>query len=60
MIDFFIESNVDINLKNKKGEPALHYCCKCNNLEIAKYLVLKWNADTTVKNTLGDSPISIA
>ena len=48
MIDFIMEStsNNDINLKNKNGETALHLCCKAGNQELAKYLVLKYNADT--------------
>jgi ankyrin repeat protein len=57
MVDLF--SDGDINLQNKNGDTPLHISCR-DNPELAKYLVLKYNADSSLKNNLGDSPLEIA
>ena len=52
-------SEVDINYQNKNGDTALHLCSK-DKPDLAKYLVLKFRADHTIKNNIGDSPLEIA
>ena len=53
-------NGVNINHQNKNGETALHTCCKIENIEVTKYILLKCNVNPNIKNSLGDTASQIA
>ena len=55
-----MENNVNIDFQNKNSETALHQCCKIENIEITKYILLKCNANPKIKNSLGDTAFQLA
>lgn len=46
------------SMKDQEGQTALHYAVVCEREEIAEFLV-KENADTTVKDNDGASPLEL-
>jgi len=54
------KSSIDINAKiDKYNNTLLHYCIINNKLNIASFLIKKYNADITIKNNLGMTPKDI-
>src|SRR5437868_2086570 len=51
-----LEQGLNVDVKNKKGETALHIC---NNIEIAKIL-LEYGLDADVEDNYGCTPFSYA
>ena len=49
---------MNIDIQNKFGETPLHICSGQNkNLDLVKLLIMK-GANSSIKNQLGDSPLS--
>ena len=59
LIEFLIQSNVDINLKNADGNTPLHLAVLIKNYDIA-YLLNKLGADLNIKNNKLETPIFLA
>ena len=51
------EIKVDIDEQASQGESALHRACYRNRKEIAKYLVMKHNANTELREKVPNSMI---
>ena len=54
-----LEKKADPNLKDSKGNTALHIACRANNLELVK-LLDRFGAKTKIKNAQGQGAIDIA
>ena len=50
---------IDVNAKDEYGNTALHFAVMRNDVKLMKYL-LKHGARIDVKNTFGESPMSLA
>jgi ankyrin repeat protein len=47
----------------KNNENAIHYCCRCSNIESAKLIIqylVKNNVSLDVQNKNGETPLHIA
>jgi ankyrin repeat protein len=59
-VKFLIDKGINVDLRNKNGESALHLCCgSTSKPQIAELLVLL-GASTGVKNLIGDTPVTLA
>lgn len=57
IINFLIESGIDINAQNKEGCTALMYACTCESYYILKIL-LENNADINIKDKKGKTALN--
>ncbi|KAG4094107.1 ankyrin [Neocallimastix lanati (nom. inval.)] len=57
--EFLLKHNVNINIKNKAGNSALHIAVFNNHLEIVKLLLLN-HADINIKNSEGNTVLMMA
>ncbi|XP_053367603.1 ankyrin repeat domain-containing protein 22 isoform X1 [Clarias gariepinus] len=59
LLDMVLNTKADINAVDYKGNTPLHYACQCkSHLHVS--LLLKANADTSIKNKDGETPLDIA
>ena len=56
---FLLQSNADVNVKNRMGETPLHQAVSCKNLKIVK-LLLKYKADINAQQNDGETPLHVA
>ncbi|KAM4636821.1 ankyrin repeat domain-containing protein 22 [Discoglossus pictus] len=59
LIRILLQSTIDVNAADSKGNTALHYACQMKSQAIVPIL-LDANADPNIKNLSGESPIDIA
>ncbi|EGV00119.1 ankyrin repeat domain-containing protein [Mycoplasmopsis columbina] len=53
VIDLLIEAGLDVNLTDDEGKTPLMYSIMSKRTETAKHLLLKYNADTSIKDNSG-------
>lgn len=58
ILDFIIQNSRAINKQNAHGETPLHYCAKYNLPECMK-LLLRFGADTELKNNNDETPLDV-
>lgn len=57
---FILGFPIEIDTQNKFGETALHLCCgQASKPDLVSLLVMA-GASTSIKNAIGDTPISLA
>jgi ankyrin repeat protein len=57
---FILGFQVELDIQNKYGETPLHLCCgQTPKPDLARMLIIA-GASTSLKNALGDTPISLA
>lgn len=58
VVDILIDEGCDVNMSNKYGDTALHYCCgdQYDNREMLEKLIAA-KADATVRNRNGTTPL---
>ncbi len=59
ILQFLLNSGVDINLVDRDGQTALHYASSCGHLECVK-LLIKFGADRTIKDKELQSCVDVA
>lgn len=59
ILQFLLNSGVDINLVDTDGQTALHYASSCGHLECVK-LLIKFGADRTIKDKDSQSCVDVA
>lgn len=59
ILQFLLNSGVDINLVDPDGQTALHYASSCGHLECVK-LLIKFGADRTIKDKESQSCVDVA
>lgn len=59
LVSMILNTGVDVNAVDYKGNTALHYACKMRSTKIVPLLMEK-TADLTIKNQDGESPLDIA
>jgi len=59
ILQFLLNSGVDINLVDPEGQTALHYASSCGHLECVK-LLIKFGADRTIKDKESQSCVDVA
>ena len=60
IIDELLKRKADTDLKDRKGNTALHYACKVPSTGLVKALVQKGGANVNIKNGDGQTPLQIA
>ncbi|XP_066519938.1 ankyrin repeat domain-containing protein 22 [Hoplias malabaricus] len=59
LVKLLLSSKVEVNATDYKGNTALHYACQCKSHRIIP-LLLEKNADISVRNNSGETPLDIA
>lgn len=59
ILQFLLNSGVDINLVDSDGQTALHYASSCGHLECVK-LLIKFGADRTIKDNESQTCVDVA
>lgn len=59
ILEFLLNSGVDINLVDSDGQTALHYASSCGHLECVK-LLIKCGADRTIQDKESQSCVDVA
>ena len=59
IVEYLLENQANILIKNKHGWYPIHFACKYGNLEIVKILV-KNSSPINVKTNKGETPIDLA
>lgn len=59
IVKYLVENGANINIKNKYGDTALHFCVHHNCYQIYSYLLVK-GADPNILNNVNLSPIDVA
>ena len=51
---------IDVNVKDSKGNTALHYACEGGTLDVVKFLLVLPSINVNMLNSTGESPMDIA
>lgn len=57
LVKLLLEKGTKVNAKNELGETPLHFACEMGRGEVVKYLVEHADADITIKDTCGRTPL---
>jgi ankyrin repeat protein len=61
IIRYLVEQrNVDVNIKDEKGQTPLHFATESCNISIIKYFVEQGRADVNIKSNTNQTPLQIA
>ena len=54
-----LKHKVDFDIKNPRGNTALHYACRNGNIELVKFLIEDCKVNSNDINIYGDRPIDL-